>query len=168
MLDADGKAAAAGSRDGEGPSDARAMQDADGKQIATGAYDGDGPSDPRGMHDAQGRPLLRQSDDGEGPSDQRNLQDHRADLPDAVDATRTGIGIGEHEKHAENQPAAAEAVQEPAEPDMLFVEENVAPWALSIHLEERIQNLGAMTSKVSAQLDELEDAVKKLGKRIGR
>jgi hypothetical protein len=61
------------------------------------------------------------------------------------------------------------AVQEPTEPDMVFMtEENAAPWVLSIHLEERIQNLGAMTTKVSAQLDVLEDAVKRLGKRIGQ
>jgi hypothetical protein len=162
MLDADGKAAPAGINDGEGPSDARALRDADGPQIKAGASDGDGPSDIRDMRDAEGKALLRQSEDGEGPSDQRKLQDHWADIPDAA-------GSGEHDTHAEDQPATAEAVQEPTEPDMVFMtEENAAPWVLSIHLEERIQNLGAMTSKVSAQLDVLEDAVKRLGKRIGR
>jgi hypothetical protein len=64
---------------------------------------------------------------------------------------------------------AASAVQEPTEPDAVFMtEENASAWVLSIHLEERIQNLGAMTTKVSAQLDLLEDAVKRLGKRIGQ
>jgi hypothetical protein len=117
------------------------------------------------MRDAEGNALLRQSQDGEGPSDQRNMQDHWADVPDAS-------GTGEHEipaAEAADAAEAASAVQEPTEPDMVFMtEENAAPWVLSIHLEERIQNLGAMTTKVSAQLDVLEDAVKRLGKRIGR
>jgi hypothetical protein len=141
------------------------MKDADGPQITSGAVDGDGPSDLRNMRDAEGNALVRKSVDSEGPSDQRNIQDHWADIPDAS-------GTGEHETPAAEAAAAAEAasvVQEPTEPDMVFMtEENAAPWALSIHLEERIQNLGAMTTKVSAQLDVLEDAVKKLGKRIGR
>jgi hypothetical protein len=114
------------------------------------------------MRDAEGKALVRQSEDGEGPSDQRKLQEHWADIPDAA-------GSGEQDTHAKDQPATAEAVQEPTEPDMVFMtEENAAPWVLSIHLEERIQNLGAMTAKVSSQLDTLEDAVKRLGKRIGR
>jgi hypothetical protein len=120
------------------------------------------------MRDAEGNALLRQSQDGEGPSEQRNMQDHWADVPDAS-------GTGEHETPAAevadavDAAEAASAVQEPTEPDMVFMtEENAAPWVLSIHLEERIQNLGAMTTKVSAQLDVLEDAVKRLGKRIGR
>jgi len=162
MLDADGTAVLAGARDGEGPSDARAMRDADGPQITAGARDGEGPSEIRDMRDAEGKALVRQSEDGEGPSDQRKLQDHWADIPDAA-------GSGEQDTHVEDESATAEAVQEPTEPDMVFMtEENAAPWVLSIHLEERIQNLGAMTSKVSAQLDVLEDAVKRLGKRIGR
>jgi hypothetical protein len=96
------------------------------------------------------------------------MQDHWADVPDAS-------GTGEHEipaaqaADAADAAEAASAVQEPTEPDMVFMtEENAAPWALSIHLEERIKNLGVMTNKVSAQLDVLEDAVKRLGKRIGR
>jgi hypothetical protein len=93
------------------------------------------------------------------------MQDHWAEVPDAN-------STGEHETPAAEAADAAEAasaVQEPTEPDMVFMtEENAAPWVLSIHLEERIQNLGAMTTKVSAQLDVLEDAVKRLGKRIGQ
>jgi hypothetical protein len=148
--------------DGDGPSDARAIRDADGNPAQASANDGDGPSDIRDMRDAQGNALLRQTDDGDGPSDQRKLQDHWAAIPDAG-------GSGEHERGAEDESAAANATTEPIEPDMVFMtEENAAPWVLSIHLEERIQNLGAMTAKVSAQLDTLEDAVKKLGKRIGR
>jgi hypothetical protein len=138
------------------------MQDADGKPIGSGLADGDGPSDIRDMRDAEGNALLRQSQDGEGPSDQRKLEDHWADIPEAS-------GADEQETSTAQASEAATAVQEPTEPDMVFMtEENAAPWVLSIHLEERIQNLGAMTSKVSAQLDVLEDAVKRLGKRIGR
>lgn len=162
MRDAKGGGATAGTGGGDGPSDQRAMLDADGTAVLAGARDGEGPSDIRDMRDAEGKALVRQTEDGEGPSDQRKLQDHWADIPDAA-------GSGEKDTHAEDESATSEAVQEPTEPDMVFMtEENAAPWVLSIHLEERIQNLGAMTSKVSAQLDVLEDAVKRLGKRIGR
>ena len=162
ILDGDGPSDARAMQDADGPSDARAMRDVDGNPVKASANDGDGPSDIRDMHDAQGNALLRQAEDGEGPSDQRQLQDHWADIPDAA-------GGAEHETRAEDELATANATEEPTEPDMVFMtEENAAPWVLSIHLEERIQNLGAMTAKVSAQLDTLEDAVKKLGKRIGR
>jgi hypothetical protein len=160
--DAEGKIISAGAGNGDGPSDTRAMQDAEGKIISAGASNGDGPSDIRDMRDAEGNPLLRRSDDGEGPSDQRKLQDHWANIPEA-------IGNADQETGATAETNTASAAPEPTEPDMVFMtEENAAPWALSIHLEERLQNLGAMNSKVSAQLDVLEDAVKRLGKRIGR
>jgi hypothetical protein len=162
MQDSEGKIISAGAGNGDGPSDARAMQDADGKIISAGAGNGEGPSDIRDMRDAEGNPLLRRSEDGEGPSDQRKLQDHWANIPEA-------IGNADQETGASAETNTPSAAPEPTEPDMVFMtEENAAPWALSIHLEERLQNLGAMNSKVSAQLDVLEDAVKRLGKRIGR
>jgi hypothetical protein len=165
MLDADGQAVAGRAQQSDGPSDPRALRGADSPLVSSGAVDGDGPSDLRNMRDAEGNALLRQSQGGESPSDQRNMQDHWADVPNA---TRTG----EHETNAAAAAAAAEAasaVQEPTEPDMVsMAKENASAWVLSIHLEERIQNLGAMTTKVSAQLDVLEDAVKRLGKRIGQ
>lgn len=164
MQDAEGKLISGDASKNDGPSDSRALQDADGKIISGGASDGDGPSDMREMRDAEGNPLVRRSEDGEGPSDQRKLQDHWADIPEAIGRSPEASATGEH--GAENSASAAEA---PSEPDRVFMaEENAAPWALSIHLEERIQNLGAMNSKVSAQLDGLEDAVKRLGKRIGK
>lgn len=159
MLDADGQAVAGRAQQSDGPSDPRALRGADSPLVSSGAVDGDGPSDLRNMRNAEGNALLRQSQGGEGPSDQRNMQDHWADVPNAT-------GTGEHGTTAAE---AASAVQEPTEPDAVFMtEENASAWVLSIHLEERIQNLGAMTTKVSAQLDLLEDAVKRLGKRIGQ
>ncbi len=162
MQDAQGGAATAGTSKGDGAADVRALQDAEGKIMSGGAGNGDGPSDVRDMRDAEGNPLLRRSEDGEGPSDQRKLQDHWADIPEA-------IGKEGQQTESAAETNSASVVTEPTEPDMVFMtEENAAPWALSIHLEERLQNLGAMNAKVSAQLDVLEDAVKRLGKRIGR
>jgi hypothetical protein len=92
------------------------------------------------------------------------MQDHWAEIPGEM-GSKTGDTVGDVEAVAE----AAPTTQAPTEPDMVFMtEENAAPWVLSIHLEERIQNLGAMTARVSAQLDVLEESVTRLGKRIGR
>ena len=44
--------------------------------------------------------------------------------------------------------------------------DEATPWALSIHLEQRIQKLQDEKSKVNAQLDSLEVSSKKLEKRL--
>ena len=44
--------------------------------------------------------------------------------------------------------------------------EEATPWALSVHLEERIQKLQNEKSRVNAQLDSLEASSKKLEKRL--
>ena len=162
MLDAMGGGAPSICSAGDGPSDTRAMDDANGTATSIAAHDGDGPSNLRDMRDAEGNPLLRHSQDGEGPADQKSLQDYRAYSPDSVEtAPRPST--------SDDAVSPPSTVQESTEPNLLAVaEENVAPWALSIHLEERLRNLGVMTSKVSAQLEVLEDAVKRLGKRIER
>jgi hypothetical protein len=56
----------------------------------------------------------------------------------------------------------------PAPPQLIEFEasEDAIPWALSIHLEERIKTLGAQTTAVNQQLDNLETASQKLAKRM--
>lgn len=51
------------------------------------------------------------------------------------------------------------------EPEMEFEAKDAAPWALSIHLEERIKALGATTASVNKQIDALDAGVKNLKKR---
>jgi hypothetical protein len=47
-------------------------------------------------------------------------------------------------------------------------EEEAAPWALSIHLEERIASLGESTAKVNRELDRFEQSIQRLAKRIAK
>ena len=71
------------------------------------------------------------------------------------------------------EPAAL-ATPEPApkaklapELELDFKAKDAAPWALSIHLEERIKALGASTASVNRQIDALDAGVQKLKKRTG-
>ena len=71
---------------------------------------------------------------------------------------------------AEDEVAEAEAEADVmSDPDLTFkVEEEATPWALSIHLEERIASLGESTAKVNRQLDRFEESIQRLAKRIAK
>ena len=178
MRDADGLSDARHAHDGDGPSDQRNMRDADGLSDGRHLQDADGLSDQRNMKDAEGDSDLRHMQDADGLSDLRQLHDHNADIPPAelkIGNITLDKLVGEKEEASEAEHVAAAETEPdepavPAEPEMSFkaAEEEAAPWAISIHLEARIQNLSTFTAKVSEQLDGLEAATKKLGKRIGR
>ena len=56
-----------------------------------------------------------------------------------------------------------------SDPDLTFkVDDDATPWALAIHLEERIASLGVTTTKVNHQLDRLDESIQRLAKRIGK
>ena len=157
-------------RNGDGPSDARRMEDADGLSDQRAMQDADGLSDQRKMQDAEGLSDLRAMKDAEGLSDLRQMSDQQALMPDgSVDDSAMG--------DADELAAAQELIDDEAEPvpevmsdpDLTFaVEDEATPWALSIHLEERIASLGVSTKKVNEQLDVLDESIKRLAKRIAR
>jgi hypothetical protein len=170
-------------RDSDGPSDLRQLQDADHDLEGTRLRSGDGPSDARRMEDADGlsdqRAMqdadglsdLRAMKDAEGLSDLRQMNDQHALIPEGA--------VGDENLGAEGDSAAAQHATGDAEdealpdvmsdPDLTFVvEEEAAPWALSIHLEERIASLGVSTKKVNQQLDRLDESIQRLAKRIAR
>lgn len=163
LHDASGTAEQHALHDGEGAADVRQMSDGSGPSDQREMHDGEGPVLHHESNDAQGPLLHHASQDAEGPSQQRQLTDHIVALPDE-------LGEAEAELAADAPPAAPwidPAVLAAQELD-LKEEDYTTPWALSIHLEERIKNLSTMTAKVSAQLEGLEDAVNKLSKRIGK
>ncbi len=146
-------------RDGDGPSDQRRMED------------GDGLSDQRQMQDAEGLSDQRRMEDADGLSDRREMRDHRALVPGQLDtdADRQTDDEGTTTPDAVAESDAAPAEQVMSDPDLTFtVEDDATPWALSIHLEERIASLGVSTTKVNRQLDKLEDSIERLAKRIAR
>jgi hypothetical protein len=158
-------------RDGDGPSDQRRMEDADGLSDQRRMQDAEGLSDQRRMQDAEGLSDQRRMEDADGLSDRREMRDHHVLIPGQVDAD-AGLqtddeGNPSSDAVAESETAAAEAVM--SDPDLTFaVEDDATPWALSIHLEERIASLGVSTTKVNRQLDKLEDSIERLAKRIAR
>ncbi len=158
-------------RSGDGPSDARRMEDVDGLSDQRAMHDADGLSDQRAMQDADGLSDLRAMKDAEGLSDLRQMNDQHALIPEGA--------VGDENLGAEGDSAAAQHATGDAEdealpdvmsdPDLTFVvEEEAAPWALSIHLEERIASLGVSTKKVNQQLDRLDESIQRLAKRIAR
>lgn len=162
MDDADGLAELRQLHDAQGLSELRQMQDADGLSDQRAMQDADGLSDMRTMQDAAQAFNAPALNDGEGPSQRRELQDHNAAIP--------GMPANAATPSAGGTPQAdATAASAPSDPDLTFkVEEDATPWALSIHLEERIANLGATNAKVNEQLNGLEDSIRRLAKRIGR
>ena len=159
-----------------GPVEARQLNDTSAPLPATGALppqdgvivppagsDGrSGPSDPRRLRDTVvARPGASFQPDAEplppaaapqdvdsGPAEARQLQDIRADKPAPA---------------AKAEAAAAGGI---SDPDLTFKPHDATPWALSIHLQERIASLGVSTARVGHQLDALEESIKRLGKRI--
>lgn len=72
-------------------------------------------------------------------------------------------------RHADDTDAVAEIPVVVPPPQSAMIEKDDAiPWALAIHLEERIKNLGSKTAAVNQELDMLEVASQKLAKRIGK
>jgi hypothetical protein len=141
--------------DAEGPSDPRALLDADGPADARAMEDAEGPSDPRAMLDA------------EGQADTREMQDHHAMIPPGTELTGE-FAKTQEEIEAEAAEAAKKAEQSAYVESILNAKapEEATPWALSVHLEQRIQKLQDEKSKVNAQLDSLEVSSKKLEKRL--
>jgi hypothetical protein len=157
--------------DGEGPADPRQLHDASHGGSSTTMRDGDGPSDQRQMQDAEGLSDQRRMEDADGLSDRREMRDHRALVPGQLDtdADRQTDDEGTTTPDAVAESDAAPAEQVMSDPDLTFtVEDDATPWALSIHLEERIASLGVSTTKVNRQLDKLEDSIERLAKRIAR
>jgi hypothetical protein len=159
-------------RDGDGPSDLRQLHDADGLTDARHSHDGDGESDLRQMHDADGLSDQRRMEDAQGLSDMREMHDqHGLHVGGAIGDTGLAGDEAGHELGAaettEQSEAGAEVV---SDPDLTFKieEEEAAPWALSIHLEERIASLGESTAKVNRELDRFEQSIQRLAKRIAK
>ena len=159
-------------RDGDGPSDMRQLHDADGLTDARHSHDGDGESDLRQMHDADGLSDQRRMEDAQGLSDMREMHDQKglhvggAIGDTGLEGDEAGHELGAAET-AEQAEAEAEVV---SDPDLTFKieEEEAAPWALSIHLEERIASLGESTAKVNRELDRFEQSIQRLAKRIAK
>ena len=159
-------------RDGDGPSDMRQLHDADGLTDARHSHDGDGASDQRHMHDGDGPSDQRHMEDAQGLSDMRAMHDQKglhvggAIGDTGLEGDEAGHEVGAAET-AEQAEAGAEVV---SDPDLTFKieEEEAAPWALSIHLEERIASLGESTAKVNRELDRFEQSIQRLAKRIAK
>ncbi len=189
LHDADGDAQARKLHDADGDAQARKLHDGDGPVISDGHghaegpsnarawHDGDGESDQRRMQDAEGLSDQRAMHDAEGMSDVRSIHDHHADIPPGGDSGKVTLNQfgdvvdADPEEATALAEAEAEAAQEApvSDPDLTFmVEDDATPWALSIHLEERIANLSAATVKVNEQLDGLDQSIQRLAKRIGK
>lgn len=162
----------------KGPAEQRRADDAaSGPSVQHRMDDAQGPSDTREMRDAEGVSEQRALNDADGLSELRQLHDHKAALPDAL-AGKAEVTLNFNDDEPEPiaappAPAPVKPVVEPPSPkddaDLTFkVERDATPWALSIHLEERIASLGLTTAKVNEQLDALEASTKRLGKRVGK
>jgi hypothetical protein len=158
----------------KGPSDQRAVQDQkDGETFSRGIHDArDGHTEQRSMHDGDGPSDQRRMEDAQGLSDRREMHDQQGlHVGGAIGDTGLAGDEAGHELGAaettEQSEAGAEVV---SDPDLTFKieEEEAAPWALSIHLEERIASLGESTAKVNRELDRFEQSIQRLAKRIAK
>lgn len=114
----------------------------------------------------------------EGPTELRQITDHNAtgtagqrefadvEIKKHADDELLDLSIARHADDAD-AVAAKPVVAPPPEP-ALIEKDDAIPWALAIHLEERIKNLGSKTAAVNQELDTLEAASQKLAKRIGK
>ena len=172
LHDAEGNSDGQAGHRGEGPSDGRHLHDADGLTDARHSHDGDGESDLRHTHDADGLSDQRRMEDAQGLSDMRAIHDQQglhvggAIGDTGLEGDEAGHELGAAET-AEQAESEAEVV---SDPDLTFKveEEQAAPWALSIHLEERIASLGESTAKVNRELDRFEQSIQRLAKRIAK
>ncbi len=160
----------------DGATDQRRIADADGLAELRQLHDAEGRSELRQMQDADGISEQRQIEDAEGPSEQRQIREgfqsfREPALDDAGEADAVAGAANDTTAQAASATVdtGAPAQKAPSDPDLTFsVEEDATPWALSIHLEERIALLGATNAKVNEQLNGLEDSIRRLAKRIGR
>ena len=103
----------------------------------------------------------------DGPTELREVTDHHA-TDTAGERELIDVDIAKHADNAEAPVVApVTPVAPPVEPAMIKKDDAI-PWALSIHLEERIRGLGSKTASVNQELDALEAASQKLAKRIGK
>jgi hypothetical protein len=187
LHDAQGAAELRKTEDGDGPSDQRSLRDAEGIVDSRHAQDGEGPSELRSMRDGDGMIDTRHANDADGPSILREMHDaahapggpgelgshqfHGDAKTDAGDdqATLHSSGDEVEREPAIDEAALAKAAQAQSDADLTFkVDDDATPWALSIHLEARIASLSESTAKVNEQLGGLEDATRRLAKRIGK
>ena len=83
--------------------------------------------------------------------------DGNAEAVKATEATEAAVPDGK---------PVTQSVPEP-EPELFFKPgEEAVPWALALHLEERIKSLGVKTAEVNRELDTLEAASANLKKRM--
>jgi len=171
LHDADGDADGRASHAGDGPSDGRHMSDADGLSDMRQMHDADGLSDARHLQDADGLLDQRRMEDAQGLSDMREMHDQQGlhtgrRIGDAgLEGDEDGLELGA----ADAAEAADAQVEVMSDPDLTFkVDDDATPWALSIHLEERIASLGESTAKVNRELDRFEQSIQRLAKRIAK
>ena len=145
---------------------------------------------PQEVASAEGKDKKR-AKPAEGPAPElRELHDHHATGTAGVgelgeveiahhDDTIGEVEIARHDGNAEAVKATeateaavpdgkpvTQSVPEP-EPELFFKPgEEAVPWALALHLEERIKSLGVKTAEVNRELDTLEAASAKLKKRM--
>jgi hypothetical protein len=113
----------------------------------------------------------------QGPSDLRQIKNNNAtgeagkhaladvDIKHHPADEMLDLAIGKYADATKTaEPSAAPVAVAPA----LIEKDDAIPWALSLHLEERIKNLGSKTADVNQALDALEAASEKLAKRIGK
>ncbi|MEY3262591.1 MAG: hypothetical protein RL717_68 [Pseudomonadota bacterium] len=136
---------------------------------------------PQEVASAEGKDKKR-AKPAEGPAPElRELHDHHATGTAGVGELGE-VEIARHDGNAEALKAAeaaeataatapdgepvTQSVPEP-EPELFFKPgEEAVPWALALHLEERIKSLGVKTAEVNRELDTLEAASAKLKKRM--
>ena len=111
-------------------------------------------------------------EDAQGLSDMREMHDqHGLHVGGTIGDTGLAGDEAGHELGADETTEQSEAGAEVvSDPDLTFKieEEEAAPWALSIHLEERIASLGESTAKVNRELDRFEQSIQRLAKRIAK
>ena len=167
-----------------GPAASRQLHDASAPLPATGTQAvQDGAAAAAGSASAGGPEDTRRVRDTVAPKPGANFQPDAETLRPAAaheqGNTAADAGPMPGQQPAVPAPAVSEAPAMPAsavagaaasavsDPDLTFRDaQNATPWALSIHLQERIASLGVSTARVGHQLDALEESIKRLGKRI--
>ncbi len=129
---------------------------------AEGSEGRSGPSDSRHLRDtvaAKPGANFQPDDEPLPPATMRDEQSSGAAAPAPAQ-------VGAVRADEPPVPAAGPAAGGISDPDLTFKPHDATPWALSIHLQERIASLGVSTARVGNQLDALEESIKRLGKRI--
>lgn len=116
----------------------------------------------------------------EGPTELRQIIDHNAtgtagerefadvEIKKHADDELLDLSIAKHADADDAEVVAEKPAAAPPPESAMIEKDDAIPWALAIHLEERIKNLGSKTAAVNQELDTLEAASQKLAKRIGK